>query len=305
MICPKCHYQRQPTDTAPQWQCPACGVAYAKLMSSNTSLLASNIPPNERAIIKNQFGKRTPVEIGLNLLLLLSLGLLLGGWYLKDRLPLPGDIREELHNDPIQTPTSAKPFDFTYRGKTYMVTPVADYELWGLVVTHNDITGITDITHDANSVDLKDLCVVWGSNLNNGDYREVKYSSGDFTCYWSYRRPMNFRFDEIANNHLLSDSAAVRARIRHAEIGDQIHFKGMLVNYSPTANPQWVRKTSTTRKDTGNHACEVVFVEDFDILHTANNTGRFLFRFGKWLLLIALLARLGVMFGIAGLSARR
>jgi len=29
-ICPKCRHARQATDTVPTWQCPACGVAYAK-----------------------------------------------------------------------------------------------------------------------------------------------------------------------------------------------------------------------------------------------------------------------------------
>ena len=28
--CPKCGYVRKPTDTAPDWQCPRCGIAYAK-----------------------------------------------------------------------------------------------------------------------------------------------------------------------------------------------------------------------------------------------------------------------------------
>jgi len=304
MICPKCHYQRQPTDTAPQWQCPACGVAYAKVVSSAASTQTS-IPPAERASIKNQFGKRTPFETGLNLLLLISLGLLISGWIVKDRLPVQRDIRKELYNEPIQVPTQAKPFEFSYRGEAYKVTPVANYELWGLVVTHNDITGFTDITHDKNSVDIKDLCVIWGANLNSNDYRDVKFSSGDFTCYWSYHRYVDFHSDKIANNHLLSDSSTLRARIRQAAIGDQIHFKGMLVNYSPVSNPNWVRNTSTTRKDTGNHACEVVFVEDFDILRFADNLGNTLYRFGKWLVLIALLARLGVLFGIPGLAARR
>lgn len=30
-VCPKCGYVRKPTDTAPDWQCPSCGVAYAKV----------------------------------------------------------------------------------------------------------------------------------------------------------------------------------------------------------------------------------------------------------------------------------
>jgi glutaredoxin len=28
--CPRCRYERQRTDTAPDWQCPSCGVAYNK-----------------------------------------------------------------------------------------------------------------------------------------------------------------------------------------------------------------------------------------------------------------------------------
>ena len=30
IICPKCRHLRQPNETVPDWQCPACGVAYAK-----------------------------------------------------------------------------------------------------------------------------------------------------------------------------------------------------------------------------------------------------------------------------------
>jgi len=29
-VCPKCSYVRQPADKAPAWQCPSCGIAYAK-----------------------------------------------------------------------------------------------------------------------------------------------------------------------------------------------------------------------------------------------------------------------------------
>ncbi|OYY74890.1 MAG: hypothetical protein B7Y40_02755 [Gammaproteobacteria bacterium 28-57-27] len=32
MKCPKCGYERQPTDDAPDWQCPACKVAYVKVL---------------------------------------------------------------------------------------------------------------------------------------------------------------------------------------------------------------------------------------------------------------------------------
>ncbi len=34
-ICPKCRHTRQANETAPEWQCPACGVAYAKVAEAD------------------------------------------------------------------------------------------------------------------------------------------------------------------------------------------------------------------------------------------------------------------------------
>ena len=35
--CPKCRHMRQPGERAPEWQCPACGVAYAKAAAAAES----------------------------------------------------------------------------------------------------------------------------------------------------------------------------------------------------------------------------------------------------------------------------
>ena len=32
--CPRCRYERQSTDTAPEWQCPSCEIAYSKAESA-------------------------------------------------------------------------------------------------------------------------------------------------------------------------------------------------------------------------------------------------------------------------------
>lgn len=55
-ICPKCGYVRKSTDTAPSWQCPSCGVAYAKAAahatqqttSSYTASIAQETAPRSR-----------------------------------------------------------------------------------------------------------------------------------------------------------------------------------------------------------------------------------------------------------------
>jgi TPR repeat protein len=36
-ICPKCAYQRKASDSAPDWQCPSCGIAYAKYVAAQNA----------------------------------------------------------------------------------------------------------------------------------------------------------------------------------------------------------------------------------------------------------------------------
>ncbi len=40
-VCPKCGYARKPADTAPAWQCPACGIAYNKFQAADATQAAS------------------------------------------------------------------------------------------------------------------------------------------------------------------------------------------------------------------------------------------------------------------------
>ena len=44
MKCPKCAYERQPTDVGPAWQCPACQVAYAKAVAQKPAVVAEPAP---------------------------------------------------------------------------------------------------------------------------------------------------------------------------------------------------------------------------------------------------------------------
>ena len=187
----------------------------------------------------------------------------------KDTLPQPSEILDDLDGDPIQEATSEPPFVFNYFGNDYLVDPVAEYEIWGMVVTHNNIHSIGDMYHDKYSVDLKDLCLIWGSNTYTDLYHDIKFCSDPFTCwYHTTSREVAKKFDgtQLSNNHLLSDDEKVRDTIRSARIGDQIRMKGMLVNYSAADSPGWTRDSSTVRTDTGNGACEVMFVEDIEVL---------------------------------------
>lgn len=191
----------------------------------------------------------------------------LWAWWQTRQLPGRATLLPQLSAPPRQQPTSAPEFTFTHRGTDYVVQPVASYELHGLVVTHNDTTGFGDLTHDEDSVDTKDLCVIWGANLADDDYLRVTYESSPTWCWYSYRGD-DIRFDTtaIANNHLVTDRDHLRAALAGVHVGDQVRVKGLLVNYRDRRYPGAWRSTSTRRDDSGGGACEVVFFEELEVL---------------------------------------
>jgi len=283
MICPKCRYQRKSSEVVPDWQCPSCGVAYAKI---NINLSSSIQCQTTR--IKNQYGKVPLVQRLLSISILLSFFLYVFSLWQESSLPDTSSMLKSSFRDPIQNNITERSFSFSYRGERYDIEPVAKYELWGLVVTKNNINSWADIMHTDASVDIKDVCVIWGENVASSDYKNVKFSSSDFTCYFQYPYQTVFDHDKISNNHLLSDDAVVRHAIRKVKIGDQIHIKGMLVNYSPRSNPNWVRRTSTVRTDSGNGACEVFFVKEFEVLYSSNAIWYTLAKLSLWTFIILL-----------------
>lgn len=199
----------------------------------------------------------------LGALFLVSLGLFVAGWLFKGELGPPETMRPELLREPVQTTTAVEPFSFRYKGKEFRVRPVAEYELWGLVVSHNDIESIADIYHDSTSVDTKDLCVIWGQNLKRPDYLRVDFRSGSFTCYFRYPAGVRFSLRAGSNNHLVTDRPEIRERIAEVRVGDQVHLSGLLVDYQMEDWRDFWRRSSTVRDDSG---CEIVFVRELEIL---------------------------------------
>lgn len=194
---------------------------------------------------------------------------------LRDRLPSPAATPAELRQAPIQTDNDLpEPFEVTRKGVTYVVTPYFNYELWGMVVSLHDASSFLDISHKAwnDNINIRDFCVLWGRNLETGAYKRMRFHNRDFTCYYSYPDAETgelFAGDCFSNNHILPADSAVTDAARRARRGDSIHFKGWLVSYGIKGSP-YKRMTSTSRNDTGNGACEVVYVNEFEVLRTAN-----------------------------------
>ena len=207
----------------------------------------------------------------VSLLIWASLLAIAVAWWRQDALPEPGRLLQQLAEEPRQTETSRPPFQTTVGDVVYTVKPLYEYDLYGLVVSKHNADSWWDYIHAAwnDKLNVTDLCVIWGDNALQGRYRKVSFSSGQFVCYFETSSQEAFEaFDpaQLSNNHLLSDNLHLSKRLREVRIGDQVHFRGVLAEYSHHHGFAFWRGSSTVRTDSGNGACETVYVSDAEIL---------------------------------------
>jgi len=206
------------------------------------------------------------IKIILRIVLVISIILFIVAYFQHDNLPAREHIHKELHQEPIQTATDRAPFQVERGGTFYTITPLYDYELYGLVVSCHDSQSWFDYYHKnwGDAINIKDICVIWGINVRTEVYKTAEYSSGPYTCYVQYR-PGLFDVYSLSNNHLLYADDHTYNEIKATSTGDQIYLKGYLVNYSTEEG--FYRTTSTTRQDSD---CEIIYVTDYQILDKAN-----------------------------------
>jgi hypothetical protein len=236
----------------------------------------------------------------IKMLLFAGLVLLLTSIIRKDRLPGAEEIDISLYSDPIQRQTSLGVFSKEVNDNTYLIQPLYSYELSGLVVSYHASDVWWDIYHHGSwqdFINIKDLCVVWGRNLQTEAYLDMTYDSDNWTCFYMASNQGGadrFRSDQLSNNHLLSDDEEIRELIMGAGIGDQVRLKGQLVNYVNPAN-NFSRGSSVTRNDTGNGACETIYVENFEVIKKNNPGWRAAYLAGK-IIIAASIVLLGLNF---------
>ena len=213
----------------------------------------------------------------------------------KDVLPDPKKLQAELLAEPEQTPVQMAPLEKTVGGIDYKIAPLYAYDLYGLVVSRHDSDTWWDYAHKEwnDKLNVADLCVVWGNNVRTGSYREISFSSGQWVCNFSTGSQAAWEaFDVTAasNNHLITANRTIAKQIAAARIGDQIHFRGYLAEYSHNHGFPFKRGTSTVRTDTGNGACETVYVEKFEILQRGGGPWHALFSLAILLLIAEVVA---------------
>ena len=171
--------------------------------------------------------------------------------------------------EPVQTETEGYT-DFDMDGYKVIITYKYEYDIEALVVHTKDYFGFGL----QDKLSQKDLALAWG--LPAAHNKDIDFH-WDQSGRWYY-----FKLDSMAeaakvggveviaqqssNNHIIPANDEVKSKVRMIRRGDHIRLKGYLVNvdaYKPEGERlQWY--SSTTRTDTGDGACEVIYVTDVE-----------------------------------------
>ncbi len=113
-----------------------------------------------------------------------------------------------------------------------------------------------------------DFAVGWGRMSDQSVIDQMGFGQTQrWYRYWPKERAFPIPLEEIvshsANMHMIPSSPALKGTLMNVRRGDLITLGGYLV--SVTGDGGWRWDTSLSRTDTGNGACEIVWVKDLTI----------------------------------------
>lgn len=232
-----------------------------------------------------------------NAVLAVSALVLVVAFWNRNDLPATRDLHPALAKEPKQRPLATAARTVNYAGVDYRVEPLFDYELHGLVVSYRQHDGESSMHKWSNDhLNVADVCVVWSDTAASEHLTKLEFWNGIFTCNVETRDREAweaFKMNQLSNNHLISDDPFIRSQVEKVRVGDQIRVKGQLARYGAVGNPA-LRGTSTTREDTGDGACETIYVSDFEIVRGGSGV----WRTAMWVSLGALLAAAAAHFAM-------
>ena len=171
---------------------------------------------------------------------------------------------------------------------TYSLEPLYHYDISGLIVSKKDYSWFS-IYKRSKALPI-DLCLLWGENAAKKIFasHDLSFSQDMRYCRYVWKGKLKLNVDEVSNNHLLIASNKVNKKVKGLTRGDQVRVVGKLVNVharhtgSPDLyDPAYFRlNSSVSRSDIGTGSCEVIYVEDVEILKRANPISNFLFKVG-------------------------
>lgn len=115
-----------------------------------------------------------------------------------------------------------------------------------------------------------DLALGWGpmSDQRVLDQLDITQSMRFYWYHWARQPPIptNEIISHSTNVHIIPSTSAIASQCKSLRVGSLIHLSGDLVEATGPEITSW--KSSLSRTDTGNGACELMWVKEMSILST-------------------------------------
>ena len=113
-----------------------------------------------------------------------------------------------------------------------------------------------------------DFALGWGKMKDPQVYKQLSIRQSNRWYYWRYENsppiPVNEISSQSANTHLIPANKEIAKQLAKIDPDNLIYLKGQLVEVK--SQDGWVWRSSLSRDDTGNGACELMLVEQVRIL---------------------------------------
>ena len=109
-----------------------------------------------------------------------------------------------------------------------------------------------------------DFALGWNEMAKPEVYKQLSITQSNRWYYWRYENnppiPVNDIASSSANTHLIPANKVVAQKLADIDVDDMVYLKGQLVEVKSADGWKW--RSSLSRTDTGNGACELMLVED-------------------------------------------
>lgn len=171
--------------------------------------------------------------------------------------PVTHGIGAVANNQPVNSAVNQNSFNV----KGYSITPLESFEIEARVLSAEHYSF-------GREADLSpvDLALGWGKMSDEAILKDIKISQSNRFYYWrvdEFPIPRREIETQSANMHMIPADDAISSTLKSIKTGQVVKISGFLVRAD--ASDGWYWKSSLTREDTGNGACEVVYVKSLTV----------------------------------------
>ena len=148
----------------------------------------------------------------------------------------------------------------TIRLEGWTLAPLATYAIHARVLSTKSYR--SDATAEISPIDL---LLGWGPMSDSSVLDGMNFSQSNRFGNWQHGPDCALSSSQInrhaANTHLIPANRYVRDRLAELKVGSVVRLRGKLVEAARdnTDTPPW--RSSLSRTDTGDGACEIIYVE--------------------------------------------